>query len=141
MPTSSPTGAICLRAGNIRQQLADRVRDNDQPSVILAYYEHLWRGGGVLPIAHPDMYKSCMKMLGDFAKSGDVLSVGTDGDAPVCLPGGVTLWPIFVCLKGVPCVQNLLLTGGPGDATPYLFAKKQNRDNVLAWLQRKMARA
>ena len=143
MPTSSSTDAICLRAADIHQQLADRVRDTTEPgaNVRLAYYEHFYQGPGVMTISDPDMYKDCLRLLGAMAETGHVLSVETDGDGPVRLPRGVTLWPIFVYLKGVPCVLNQLLTSGSGDATPYLFAGKQNRDNVLAWLRRKMARA
>ena len=54
------------------------MRDNSEANVTLAYYEHACQGGGVLPIPHPGMCKSCMGGLGAMAQAGHVLPVGDE---------------------------------------------------------------
>ena len=136
-PTATATDTVLfgMQAGDCRTQIANTMKQHGD--TVLFYFEHASCYRCVIPI-NAAMYKPCLRMLGCFARRGDVLSVSTDGDAPVHFPGGVQLWPIFVELKDVPCVENLVITGGPGEMTPYMFANKANRDQVLAWLRAKL---
>ena len=125
------TVLFCMQGEDCRTKIADTTKQRGD--IVLWYYEHASDYGGMTPIIKK-MYKPCLRLLKCHAQCGNVLSVGTDGDAPVQFPGGLQLWPMFVELKDVPCFENLLITGGAGEMTPYLFFNKPTRDKVVAWL-------
>lgn len=125
-----------MHVGDCRTKIANIMKQH--ADTLLFYYEHAPTYRCVIPI-HALTYKQCLRLLKCRAERGYVLSACTDGDEPVRFPDGVQLWPIFVEFKDLPCFENVLITGGAAEMTPYLFPNKAKRDKVFEWLLNKLS--